>query len=567
MKLRTVLMGAVASLTMAPAAFAERGSDGQLGLIMWQAPTTMHPYLSGGTKEVIASSLTLEPLAGYDAKGTIYPRLAAELPSLENGGIAEDMTSVTWKLRDDVKWSDGTPFTADDVVFTANYCMDPDGGCSQLAKFEGIKTIEAVDPHTVKITFNAPRPDPFSAFVGAQSPILQKAQFENCTGANAPTCTEQNFNPVGTGPFRVTEFLTNDTISLEANPEYRDPDKPAFATVLVKGGGDAAGAARSVLETGEFDYAWNTQLAPDVIAGMEAAGRGKVTAAFGSLVERLHVNLTDPSPNLPAETRSTLEHPHPFLSDPAVRKALSMAIDRELLVEIGYGPAGKATCNYVPAPAAWASENTECLTQDIEGANALLDEAGWVKGGDGVREKDGVRLSMLYQTSVNAVRQDFQALIKQWWSEIGVETELKTIDASVFFGSDAGSPDTLQKFYADIEMYADNFDGNNPAPYLSKHTCNKAPGPDNQWQGENTSRFCDPEYDRMVSELEGIVDADERAAMGRKMNEMLTKDTNAIIPLVYRGTASAHSNTLQGVQLNAWDSEIWNVADWSRAAE
>ena len=148
MKLRTVLMGAVASLTMAPAAFAERGSDGQLGLIMWQAPTTMHPYLSGGTKEVIASSLTLEPLAGYDAKGTIYPRLAAELPSLENGGIAEDMTSVTWKLRDDIKWSDGTPFTADDVVFTANYCMDPDGGCSQLAKFEGIKTIEAVDAHT-----------------------------------------------------------------------------------------------------------------------------------------------------------------------------------------------------------------------------------------------------------------------------------------------------------------------------------------------------------------------------------------------------------------------------------
>lgn len=567
MKLRTGLMGAAATLAMAPAAFAERGSDGQLNIIMWQAPTLMHPYLSGGTKEVIAGSLVLEPLAGYDTEGQIYARLVTEIPSLENGGIAEDLTSVTWKLRDDVKWSDGTPLTADDVVFTAEYCMDPEGGCAQLAKFEGITAVEAVDPQTVKVTFDSPRADPFSAFVGSQSPILQKAQFEACKGVNAPTCTDQNFGPIGTGPFRVTQFLTNDTISLEANPEYRDAAKPAFATVLVKGGGDAAGAARSVMETGEFDYAWNTQLAPDVIAGMEAAGRGKVSAAFGTLVERIHVNLTDPSSSLPEGERSTSAHPHPFLSDPAVRKALSMAIDRALLVEIGYGTSGQPTCNYVPAPEAWASDNTECLTQDIAGANALLDEAGWTMGGNGVREKDGVQLNMVFQTSVNAVRQDFQALIKQWWSEIGVNTELKTVDASVFFGSDAGSPDTLQKFYADVEMYADNFDGNNPAPYLSKWTCDKAPSPANQWQGENISRFCDPEYDRMVDEIEGIVDADERAAMGRTMNDMLTKDSNAIIPLVYRGTASAHSNTLGGVQLNAWDSEIWNVADWTRVEQ
>lgn len=564
MKLRTVLMGAAASMAMAPAAFAERGSDGQLSLILWQAPSTMNPYLSGGTKEMIASSLTLEPLAGYDPDGNIYPRLAAEIPSIENGGIAEDMTSVTWKLREGVKWSDGTDFTADDVVFTAEYCMHPEGGCSQLAKFEGVESVEAVDDLTVRITFAGPRPDPFTTFVGSQSPIIQKAQFEACLGADAPTCTDQNFSPVGTGGFRVTQFLTNDTISLEANPEYRDPAKPAFATVLVKGGGDAAGAARSVLETGEFDYAWNTQLAPDVIAGMEAAGRGQVSAAFGSLVERLHINLTDPSSSLPEGERSTAQHPHPFLTDPAVRQALSMAIDRELLVEIGYGAAGQPTCNYVPAPEAWASDNTDCLTQDIEGANALLDEAGWERQGNGIRAKDGVELRMLYQTSVNAVRQDFQALIKQWWSEIGVETELKTVDASIFFGSDAGSPDTLQKFYADVQMYADNFDGVNPIPYLSKHTCNKAPSPANQWQGEGVSRFCDEEYDRLVAEIGTISDADERAEMGRRMNDMLTKDSHVIIPLVYRGTASAHSNSLGGVQLNAWDSEIWNTADWYR---
>ncbi|MBK4216338.1 peptide ABC transporter substrate-binding protein [Paracoccus caeni] len=567
MKLTTLLMGAVASLAIAPAAMAERGADGALNIIMWQAPSTMNPYLSGGTKELVASSMTLEPLAVMTPQGELMPRLVVEIPTLDNGGIAEDLKSVTWKLQEGLKWSDGSPVTSADVVFTGEYCMDPAGGCSQLAKFEGVESIEAVDDLTIKVNFVTAMPDPYSAFVGANTPIIQKAQFENCKGANAPTCTDQNFNPIGTGPFKVTRFLTNDVITFEANPEFRDASKPAFATATIKGGGDAVAAARSVLETGEYDYAWNTQLAPDVIAGMEAMGKGKVSAAFGSLVERIHVNLTDPSSSLPEGERSTTAHPHPFLSDPAVRQALSMAIDRTLLTEIGYGTSGQPTCNYVPAPEAWASDNTECLTQDIEGAKALLEQAGWVDDGSGVRAKDGVQLKMVFQTSVNAVRQDFQALIKQWWSEIGIETELKTVDASVFFGTDAGSPDTLQKFYADVEMYADNFEGGNPAPYLAKWTCDKAPGPNNQWQGENISRYCDEAYDKLMGELGAIGDPTERAQAGRKLNEMLTKESNAIIPLVYRGTAAAHSNTLGGVELNAWDSEIWNVADWHRLSE
>lgn len=564
MKLKTLMMGAAATAVMAPAAFAERGADGQVNIIMWQAPSTMNMYLSGGTKDIIAASMTLEPLARFTPEGKVVEWLAAEVPSVENGGISEDLRSVTWKLKPGVKWSDGTALTSADVVFTANYCMDPKGGCAQLAKFEGVESVEAVDDLTVKVNFTTPRPDPFSAFVGGQSPIIQKAQFEKCIGEAAPTCTDQNFSPIGTGPFKVVEFRTNDVIRFEANPEYRDPAKPAFATLVMKGGGDPAAAARSVLETGEYDYAWNTQLAPDVLAGMEAAGKGKVSAAFGSLVERLHVNLTDPSSSLPEGERSTLKHPHPILSDANVRKALSMAIDRQLLTEVGYGIAGKPTCNIVPAPEAWASDNTECLTQDIEGAKKLLDEAGWVPGSGGIREKDGKPLKLVFQTSVNAVRQDFQALIKQWWSEIGVDTELKVIDASVYFGGDAGSPDTFQKFYADIEMYANFFEGANPEPSLAKNICKQSPGPDNQWQGENTSRYCDEAYDAHVAELSGIIDPAERAAMGRTMNDMLTKDSNAIIPLVYRGTASAHANSLGGVALNAWDTEIWNVADWFR---
>jgi peptide/nickel transport system substrate-binding protein len=274
--------------------------------------------------------------------------------------------------------------------------------------------------------------------------------------------------------------------------------------------------------------------------------------------------MTDPSADLPEGERSTSKHPHPILSDIKVRKALSMAIDRQILVDVGYGAGGAPTCNVVPAPAAWASDNTGCIAQDMAGAKALLDEAGWVPGADGIREKDGKKLHILYQTTVNPVRQDFQALIKDWWTELGVDVELKAIDPSVFFGGDAGSPDTFQKFYADVEMYANNSDGTDPETYLSQYKCVNAPSPANQWQGENMNRYCDPAYDAKVAELSKTTDIATRQTLAKELNDMVTKDTFTVVPLVHRGTLSAHSNALGGVKINAWDSEMWNVADWFR---
>ncbi|MDX5356264.1 MAG: peptide ABC transporter substrate-binding protein [Rhodobacterales bacterium] len=564
MKLRTALLGAAAAVAFAPMALAERGADGHVNVIYWQAPSILNPYLSGGTKDVESSSLVIEPLARHDQTGAMVPWLVEEIPTVANGGVSEDLKSITWKIKPGILWSDGTPFTSADVVFTYDYCTHPEGGCAQSAKFEGVSKVEAVDPMTVKISFADAKPNPYLPFVGAQSPILQAAQFKDCMGTKAPECTSANFGPIGTGPFKVTEFKTNDVISLVANPNYRDPAKPRFATMTLKGGGDAEGAGRAVLETGEFDYAWNLQLAPSVIDQMAAAGKGQAVSAFGTLVERIEVNLTDASPSLPEGERSTTKHPHPFLTDPAVRKALSMAIDRELLVEVGYGRAGRPTCDLVPGPEVYAAKNTSCFAQDIAGANKLLDEAGWVKGGDGIRAKNGVKLSMVYATSTNAVRQDFQALIKQWWSEIGVAAELKNASASVFFGGDPGSPDTFQKFYADVEMYANNFDGTDPEAYLSAYTCDKIPRPESQWQGENINRICSPEYEAMIVELGRTADLEKRRELAVKMNNFLTVENNYIIPLVDRGRVSAHSNTLGGVILNTWDSELWNAADWYR---
>ena len=565
MRLKTALCGAVALSALALPAMAERGADGQLNIFYWQAPSIQNPYLSSGTKDVESSSLVLEALAGYDEAGKEFPRLAAELPTVENGGIAADYTSITWKLKEGLLWSDGTPVTSADVVFTAEYCMHPEGGCAQLSRYQNVSKVEAVDDLTVKVTFDQPKYNPLQAFVGSTSPILQKAQFQDCMGAKAPECTEANSKPIGTGAFMVTDFKPNDTVQYAANPNFRDAAKPAFATINLKGGGDAAAAARAVMETGEFDYAWNTQINPELQASMMAGGKGEFIVAFGTLVERIEMNMTDPSPSLPEGERSTAKHPHPILSDIKVRKALSMAIDRNLLVEVGYGQAARPTCNLVPSPAIYASDNTECLTQDMEGAKALLAEAGWTDtDGDGILDKDGKKFSILYQTSTNAVRQDFQALVKGWWNELGIEVELKNVDASVFFGGDPASPDTFQKFYADVEMYANNFDGTDPEPYLSQYTCDKAPKPETQWQGENVNRFCDPAYDALIAELAKTGEVEKRAEISKKLNDMLTKDSYTIVALADRGRFSARSLSLAGVIMNPWDSELWNVQDWSR---
>jgi peptide/nickel transport system substrate-binding protein len=561
----TALLGLMTSVAFAPAAHAQRGSDGTLRLIYHQAVSILNPYLSGGTKDIDAASLVLEPLAGFDENGHLVPRLAEAVPTVENGGVAADRRSVTWRLRPDLRWSDGSPVTAEDVVFTHSYCTHPEGACAQLAKFAGVTAVESVDPLTVRISFDAPKANPWIAFTGASAPILQKAQFAACLGAAAASCSEQNFAPIGTGPFVVQEFRVNDVATFAANPHYHDPARPAFAEVVLKGGGDAEGAARAVLETGEFDYAWNTLIPPPLQAELAKTGQGDFVTGFGGLVERIVLNLSDPSPDLPEGARSTPRHPHPILSDLRVRRALSLAIDRGVLADLGYGSAGRPVCNLIPAPAEYASADTSCLTQDLAAAKALLDQAGWQdQDGDGVREKDGRPLALTFQTTVNPIRQDVQALVKSWWSEIGVSVTLRQIDAGVFFGSDPASPDTHQKFYADVQMYASEWDGTDPEPYLAQLTCDRIPGPENQWQAENIGRFCDPAFDAALARLQQSIAPDERAALIRALDTMVTTGQMALLPLVHRGRLSARANSLGGVVAGPWDAELSRAAEWYR---
>jgi len=559
--------------TTEPAVTGEAGAGGNLLLLQWQAPSQANSYLSTGTKDLLAGSLVLEPLAEYDPDGNVVPALAAELPSQENGGISEDLTQITWTLQEGITWSDGTPLTSADVVFSWEYCSNEATGCATSA-YVSVASVEAVDDLTVTVTFNGPQPFPFVPFVGYTSPIIQQAQFADCVGEAANACTDQNFQPIGTGPYMVTELRPEDTVLYEMNPNYRgiEEGQPFFGTVEIKGGGDAEASARSVLEIGEADYAWNLQVAPEILGPMEAAGNGTVLVAFTSSVEAIRLNQTDPRGDPASEYEGDATAPtggtNPyFYQNEVLARALSMAIDREELTAVGYGETGLPTCTFWPLPdQATTSFDDFCMTQDIEGANALLDENGYVDtDGDGIRETpDGDPLSWEYLTSTNAVRQSFQDLVSGYWDQIGVETDMQNVDAGLFFDGTCASDDCIWKFFQDVQMYTNSSVGPDAVSYFQGFLCEQIPSSGNSWGGENLDRYCDPEYDALWAELAGMsIDDPARNETIHQLQDMVLEV--AVIPLVNRGTVSAVSNAIQGVDLNGWDSEYWNIEEWTRS--
>ena len=541
-------------------------------LLYWQAPSTLNPYLSRGTKDAEAASLVIEPLAEYNPDGVLIPVLAERIPTVANGGISEDRSRITWSLREDVLWSDGTPLTAQDVVATWQLCAGDESSCASAALFERVVSVEAVDNRTVTILFDGPVAYPFAPFVSHGSPILQASQFADCLGA-AAGCTHAIKVPVGTGPYVVADFRRNESVRYEFNPQYRGvgSGQPYFREVALQGGVDAVEAARSVLQLDAADYAWNLQVNPNTLASLADGGSGTLVAAFATAVERLMLNQTNPDPSL-GELRSEYvdgTNPHPFLTDPAVGRALSLAIDRTALVRIGYGDlAGRPTCNVWLFPPDQASRNNdECLVQNIALANEILDTAGIVdSNGDGVRERNGIPLKVLFQTSTNSVRQATQEQIKAWWAEIGVEADLKHISPAVYFGDDPNSADTAGRFYADIQMFTRSSSGPDPEGYLGSWTTAQIPGSANSFLASNVQRFQSDDYDRLHEELKSTFDPHKRSQIANALNDLLV-GSYAAIPLIHRGSVSAHANDIEGVWMNAWDSDLWNFETWTRSEE
>jgi len=541
-----------------------RGAGALLKILYWQAPTILNSHLAQGTKDYDAARLVIEPLAAAGPDGKPVALLAAEVPTLDNGGVSKDLKTVTWKLKPGIKWSDGSDFTADDVVFTYQYMADEKTAATDSEFTVGVQDVTAKDPTTVVVTWKDPNPNPYQLFVSGQGNIIQKKQFQEFMGEKAKDAPG-NLKPIGTGPYKVTDFKPGDVVTYEINDNYRDKDKPFFKQVQFKGGGDATSAARAVFQTGDFDYGWNLQVESQVLNQLMQGGKGDMITATSGNVERLLINFADP--NAPGDERSEPTTKHPFFSDLNVRKAFAMAVDRKSMAEQLYGVAGKPTCNIVSAPEDVVSKNTDSMDvckYDIAAANKLLDDAGWAKGSDGIREKAGQKMSVIYQTTVNPLRQKEQDIVKKGWEQLGVQVELKSVDAGVFFSSDAGNPDTAGHFFTDVEMFTNGPEQPDTTNYLAGWLSTKIAQKSNDWRQSNYHRWSNPEYDALWNQLKTETDANKRKDLVIKMNDMLVSQV-VVIPMVARTSpTSGKSKQLQGNKPNPWDSELWNVADWTK---
>jgi peptide/nickel transport system substrate-binding protein len=546
-----------------------RGEGGELKLIQWQAPSMLSPHVSTGEKDYLAAQPIMEPMMRYLPDGTLIPNLITEVPTVENGLLGEDLKSVTYKLLDGVTWADGEPLTADDVVFTWQWVVEPANAATSAGVYTSIESIKAVDPQTVQVSFAEPNANWFEPHAGAWGAVYPKHVLDVEDGKAAHDAFL--LNPVGTGPYKIESFSPNDQATYVINENYRDPNKPYFARINLKGGGDAASAARAVLQTGEYDFAWNLQVEPQILAELEKGGKGVVSIARGNSVERIMVQFADPNTETDGE-RAKLGTANPTMGDKAVRQALNLSAQRDVISTQLY--AGEEfeppTANILTGIPAMESPNTS-WEFNIDKAKQILEDAGWTMQGD-VRAKDGVELNITFVTTISSVRQKEQAIIKQALDQIGFRTELRQVDAAVFFDSSPGNDQNTNHFYNDLEMYTDN----PTTPFPVSYMIGWYGGPEgeniaqasNDWSGQNFSRFQNADYDKLFEQVRLETDLEKAAELFIQMNDILINEV-VVVPLVNR-SSSTHgiSTTLYegNVAAGPFEYNYWNIANWNRKA-
>lgn len=542
----------------------ERGAGGQLGVLSVQAASGLSVHNATGGKDISAGSVISEALLQYDGDGALVPVLVNEVPTLENGLLAEDLSTVTFNLKPDVVWSDGTPFTANDVKFTWEWNIDENNRSIDQVSWEIVSDIEVVDDLTCVVTFDPPTYGWFQPF-GSNIGAIYPAHFWADSDDYSQTNVEFMLSPIGTGPFKLKEFKPNEEVIYEASENYREPNKPYFSTFVLRGGGEPVTSIQAVTIAGEFDIAFTLMVDPETIESV-VGDNGEILGALGTGVEKIQVNFSDPNTEVDGQ-RSDVNTPHPFLTDDAVRKAMSMAINRDQIAENLYG--SPATSNMLVGMTAFESPNTS-FVYDPDAAGAALDDAGWELV-DGVRQKDGMKLALVFTTTTSARRQRTQAVVKSNLEAIGFQVEINAVDGSVFFDGDVENTLNFTHFYSDLQMYTDGATSAYPVNYMKYWYA----GPDNEnvsqaangFAGTNKTRWVSPEYDAAFDDLLALTDPADVAAQFILLNDMVI-DNVVEIPLVQTfADLYAINNRMrkENVVVSPFGEAYWNIANWNEA--
>jgi peptide/nickel transport system substrate-binding protein len=504
---------------------------GQAVIGLSQEPTVFNPLMLHIEVDEGVYFNLFSPLWRVDPKGQFVPDLVAEVPTVENGGISADGLNWRIKLRPDVKWHDGTPFTAEDVKFNIELINNPNFRAGRRAGHELVRDIKVVSP--TELTWRmekayAPYPAILSWTFLVPKHILGTAADPN----TAPF----NNSPVGTGPFKWVERVPGDHIMLAAHEAYHG-EGPYLERLVFKYVPDLT-VLYTQFRTGDVDY----------------IGIQGITADHYDEAKTLAERNVMPVPQ-PFIENIALNQGLPQFQDPAVREALYLAMDKKSIIEAIYYGLPTPTESFLPAQS-WAfNPDLPQHSYDPAKARQILDDAGWVPGADGVREKKGVRLEFVNSTTAgNHVREQAQQFLQQNWQEIGAKMNISNLPAAVMWG-DYWMMSKFETAMVGIGFMI------GPDPDASDFFSSRSIGAQGG-TGQNTTQYKSAEVDALLQEGASTVEPEKRKAIYQKMQTVTRRDL-PYLPIFQYAMVQGTKAGLTGftpnvnVQENCWNANTW----------
>jgi peptide/nickel transport system substrate-binding protein len=515
---------------------------GTVTMAVWQEPEQLNWALGSQTVLSEVDIFVVEGMTDVNEKGERFPVLAEQVPTVANGGVSTDGKTITYKLKKTVVFSDGSPFSCDDVKFTFQVHVTPNSGDINAGNYKDIDTVDCPDPNTVVIKFK----NFYAPYLTLFTAVFPK----NAGKPEDMKNWSYNRKPIGTGPFKVDEFVTGDHITLSRNDKYRDPAKPYLDKVVIRIV-PSSEVAKQLLKNGEADIMWNNTEAD--IPEVEKMTGVKLSSAPSAGGERLILNTVKPGD--PSDNKT----PHPILGDLKVRQAIAYGIDKQTIISKllnGKALPGSSELNVDP----YNCSDIKAYPLDVAKAKQLLDDAGWKVGSDGIRSKDGQRLRLKYQTTTgNKLREDSQVLIVENMKAVGIEFFIENQPSALLIGSWAANSPRKKGNY-DIIMYSSNAGIDPHSQMLNYFDSKSIPSPDNQG-GVNYSRWNDPETDKLIEQAGTIPDWPQRKALYCQAAQRVV-DGASHIYLYQRFNLNSYRERLQGWVATGWNNDGWNAADW-----